>query len=360
MLKGEDAIDGYISASFFLLFIVFGLPWNVPVLVTIIKEKLFKQPSILLLLNLILTDIAFLVIPVPLLVVTGLAGEYIVGNTDWIRCQTCPIAFLTLILMYNSLFIIAMMSVDRFLYIYKPLQYERLVTKVWILVPMLIAWIVSICIGIASRLVGFRNINFQPIFLACTVGNGITLAIVLILVGFVPLAVTVVCNVLIIRIVLKNIKIIYAKRNSKVAQEQLYKNIKKIRDKKQLHLFQVFGALLFSNAITWLPYMSVLVALVLVGFNKVSHTAISVAFVLFYSQSVIHTLIQTIFIADVRNRLMKRLTCGSYRNRYDNSSKENTTQSISWKEDCCKSCFILTAINGAILHTGSSITTDNI
>ena len=80
MLKGEDAIDGYISASFCLLFIMFGIPWNVLVLVTVVKEKIYKQPSILLLLNLILTDIAFLVIPVPLLVVTGLAGEYI-GET---------------------------------------------------------------------------------------------------------------------------------------------------------------------------------------------------------------------------------------------------------------------------------------
>ena len=152
--------------------------------------------------------------------------------------------------------------------------------------PMLIAWIVSICIGIASRLVGFRNINFQPVLLSCSVDKGIIFAIVLILVGFVPLAVIVICNILIIRIVLKNIKIIYAKRNSEennLTQEQFCKNIKKIRDKKQLHLFQVFGALLFSNAITWLPYMSVLVALVLVGFDKVSHTAVSVAFVLFYS-----------------------------------------------------------------------------
>ena len=342
MLKGEDAIDGYISASFCLLFIVFGLPCNVLVLVTVIKEKLYKQPSILLLLNLILTDIAFLVIPVPLLVVTGLAGEYIVGNTDWIRCQTCPIAFETLTLMYNSLFIIAMMSVDRFLYIYKPLQYERLVTKVWILVPMLIAWIVSICIGIASRLVGFRNINFQPVLLSCSVDKGIIFVIVLILVGFVPLTVIAVCNVLIIRIVLKNIKIIYGKRNSEennLTQEQFYKNIKKIRDKKQLHLFRVFGALLFSNAITWLPYMSVLVALLLVGFNRVSHTAVSVVFVLFYSQSVIHPLIQTIFIADVRNPLMKRVTCGSYRKYYGSSSKENTKQSIPCKEDCCNNLF---------------------
>ena len=116
---------------------MFGLLCNVLVLVTVIKEKLYKQSFILLLLNLILTDIAFLVIPVPLLVVTGLAGEYILGNTDsWIRCQTCPITFQSLTSMYNLLFIIAMMSVDRFLYIYKPLQYERLVTKVWILVPL--------------------------------------------------------------------------------------------------------------------------------------------------------------------------------------------------------------------------------
>ena len=104
--------------------------------------------------------------------------------------------------------------------------------------------------------------------------------------------------------------------------------------------------------------MSVLVALVLVGFNKVSHTAVSVAFVLFYSQSVIHPLIQTIFIADVRNQLMKRVTCGSYRKGYDSFTKENTTKSSSRKEDCCHSCFILTAINGGILHTGSTVTPD--
>ena len=355
-LKGEDAFDGYVTAIFFLLFILFGLPWNVLVLVTVVKKKLYRQPSILLLLNLIVTDIAFLVIPVPSLMVTGFAGEYIMGNTDWLRCQTCPVAFETLTLMYNSLFTIVMMSVDRFLYIYKPLQYDRIVSKVWILVPILISWMVSISIGISSRLVGSRKIDFQPVFLACTVENGIYFAITIIVIGFAALVVIVVCNAWIILIVLKNIKLIYANTaldNSK--QQALNKSVKKNRHKKQLYLFRTFGALLFSNVIAWLPFISILIALIITEYG-VSHTTITVVFVLFNSQSVLHPLIQTICIPDVRESMKQTLTCGLYSRHCWSTSKEKTTRSISWKKGCCDSCFFLTTINAAVLPRNTAIT----
>ena len=69
-LRDEDATGGIITAAFLLLSILLGLPWNVLVLVTIIKEKLYHQPSIILLINLVLTDIGILVHPLPLLIVT--------------------------------------------------------------------------------------------------------------------------------------------------------------------------------------------------------------------------------------------------------------------------------------------------
>ena len=44
-LEGENAINGYVTASFLLVFILIGVPWNTLVMVTIVKEKLYDQPS---------------------------------------------------------------------------------------------------------------------------------------------------------------------------------------------------------------------------------------------------------------------------------------------------------------------------
>ncbi len=62
----------------------------------------------------------------PFSIITGLAGEYIIGDSDFTRCwYHNPISRTV----YNSsIFTISFMSVDRFIFIYKPLRYEKLIT----------------------------------------------------------------------------------------------------------------------------------------------------------------------------------------------------------------------------------------
>ncbi len=349
-----DIVDGSITASVLLVLILIGLPWNALVLVTIIKEKLYQQPSVNLLLNLIVTDIAFLVLVVPLLIVTGFAGEFILGNSDKTRCWTCRFSFVTLTLLYNSLFTIGLMSLDRFFYIYKPLQYDRIVSKKWMIVPILLAWIFSLTIGATFLFIpGIENNKFQAVVLSCVSDINYIFVVVIIVIGFAVLVVIFITNVLIIRIVLKNLKLIYLKRKSTIGttaedltRREIRTRINKTRHAKQLHLFRVFGALMLSYIFTWLPYISVLVALIVKNFETVPHTYITVSFILFYSQAVIHPMLQTVFIADVRRPLKKLIKNSIFclKTSHNSSDLED-----SHDTHCCKSCFFCMAISEAVL-----------
>ena len=78
--------------------------------------------------NLVLTDILMLLICLPIITVTGIAGEYLVGNTNMMCCQFCSAEFIGVALMMNSLFAVALISLDCLLFTYKPLENERKAT----------------------------------------------------------------------------------------------------------------------------------------------------------------------------------------------------------------------------------------
>ena len=78
-LEGEYRVGGLVSASFLIFFITIGLPWNLMVVVTIVKQSLYREPTNILLLNLALSDILLLLIAI-LNVITGLTGEFLYGR----------------------------------------------------------------------------------------------------------------------------------------------------------------------------------------------------------------------------------------------------------------------------------------
>ena len=82
LLHDEDHVNGTVTGLVLLAFILVGLTWNVLVLITILKEKLYVQPSIVLLISLVSTDIIILLFPTPLMLITGLSGEFLFGSSD--------------------------------------------------------------------------------------------------------------------------------------------------------------------------------------------------------------------------------------------------------------------------------------
>ena len=86
----DNASSVRITMSVFLTFFgVIAILCNVLVIGSIVKKRLFKQPTILLFLNLLITNLFFCIAHLPFAIVTSTAGEFIFGSTDSIRCIVC-------------------------------------------------------------------------------------------------------------------------------------------------------------------------------------------------------------------------------------------------------------------------------
>lgn len=104
------------------IFLLIGIPWNLVVIIVILKNRLFVQPAIVLLLNLAITDLFLCVLVMPLNIISAFSVEFIFGNSDYIRCQVCQTGLIFNILLLMSVYNVALLSLDRFLYVRIPLQ----------------------------------------------------------------------------------------------------------------------------------------------------------------------------------------------------------------------------------------------
>jgi hypothetical protein len=309
----EDRASSLVVATFLLLFLVVGLPLNLLVIATIVKQRLYTQPTIILLLNLVITDLVLLVFHLPLVMIVGFHGEYLFGGADNTRCVVCDkTGFVSLLFSLNSTFTISIMSVDRFLFIYKSLHYSRYVTKWRTVVAIVIAWFIAAVMS-ALSLSGFGNITYSSQSASCGLDLSLTESfypILVLVISGVAIIPVVVCNIWVCCIVQRNIRAIYKVRrseNSDATTFEFNRSVKKSRQKKEAHLFKVFGALLSSYAVTWLPT----VILVLVSFSQASvpTSFVAVAQVFFLFQTVLHPIIETILIKDVQKPLKAIVFC---------------------------------------------------
>ena len=165
-LDEDFRTSGVIMGVIYSIFLVVGLPWNILVLIAIIKDKLYVQPTVILLLNLVIADLLMMTI-IPFFVVTGVAGEFIFGSDDFTRCQVCRILpFFVRIFLETSLITMTLMSIDRLLYLFKPLWYERRVKAKWVVLLVLLDWVASIIsAGIHFSLLQIGM--FRPPLLSC-------------------------------------------------------------------------------------------------------------------------------------------------------------------------------------------------
>ena len=306
----ENRASGLVIGVFLLLFLLIGLPWNLLVIVTIVKQKLYTQPTIILLLNLVITDLVLLVFHLPLVMVTGFSGEYILGGSDRIRCSVCKTGFVTLIIFtFNSIFTISLMSLDRFLFIYKPLHYERYITKWRTVVAIAVAGLIAAVLSILP-LFGFGEIVFFCEAITCGLdttleNNGYPiLLIVVVVAAIIPVIVR---NIWVCCIVQRNIRAIYKVKSAASGHTEVCRTLKKKGQEKQLHLCRVFGTLLFFNIIFWLPI--IVVSMILFANMPVTSTSVVFAQIFFLSQSTVHPIIETTLIKEVQVPLKSLLLC---------------------------------------------------
>ena len=166
------------------------------------------------------------------------------------------------ILTILSLNILALISVDRFIFIKFPLRYNKYVTAQRVTILVIAAWIFSIVQGILP-LFGIGDLRFAYSNSACLIsfigeskllGLNIFYPALLVGLALIPMTIIIVTNILIACTAQRTIRKVYRTRRSfrdaaglQNYNDQLRKNMQKKKNKKQLVLVRAFGAILITN-----------------------------------------------------------------------------------------------------------------
>ena len=362
----EDKTSAQVAASFLLLILVVGLPWNLLVVGIILKKKLYTQPTIILLLNLVLTDIFILILQVPFQVWVGFNGEYNYGDTDSTRCEVCQFGTLITVFPTTALYTISYMSFDRFMFIYKPLKYDKIITCFRTVLALCLTWIFNALISILP-LIGYGNVIFNQYTILCIFDYSHDFLIVLLTTTLIPMVPILVCNIWLLCIVQKNIKAIYSVRRSPSSaasdqeEDKFYKAMKKQRHQKELHLVWVFGALMCCNLVTWLPIIiNSFLVIVKIDFPIVYSTT---SIVLFTFQTLLHPIVETALIKEVRepHKIIMLYCCMKFKSKLSfNITSPSSEPRLGCGDDAQSlgrsGCGLLDICNAAVLMNSSHST----
>ncbi len=96
--------------------------------VTIIWNNLYQQPTHIIFLALVFNTAMVCFIFFPISIISAVSGEFIFGSSDATRCQVCQIGVISVFALHTNIFLVAFLSLDRFLFIRFPLHYSRYVT----------------------------------------------------------------------------------------------------------------------------------------------------------------------------------------------------------------------------------------
>ena len=157
---------GIATGTTILIFFVIGLPSNILIIVSILLQKLYRQPTHLLLFSLACADILMCLLVMPLIITAGFAGEFVLGNSDYVRCKVCQTGVSLVALTLLSLHLLALISVDRFIFIKFPLRYDKLITKKAALTAVAVVSVLSVLLAILP-LFGVGDIYFDHKTFSC-------------------------------------------------------------------------------------------------------------------------------------------------------------------------------------------------
>ena len=139
----SEDINGPVLSAFVGLVMVTGFVANLfVIIVTFCHRKSLKQPSTIFLTSLLLADLVLVVFVMPFSVIATASGEWIFGQSIEQKYGVCQ--FVGFMLWYGGILIVmtlALISVDRFLFIVKPFFHKKYIKPRTAVVTVLIVWI---------------------------------------------------------------------------------------------------------------------------------------------------------------------------------------------------------------------------
>ena len=304
------------------LLLIIGVIWNLFILVSYcIKPKLLKEPANVYLFNLAVTDLLQSIFVIFSSFLTEVIGEFVFGSSDIIRCRYClflGIVLHTLIL--QSLHTLAVLSLDRFIFLYRPLKYKSMFN--WKKAVAIQACLWVLCIGIAVLpTFGFGEYEFNLALATCIPRwtgqsqrgiDNINYVILYSTESLLPLFMLIFTNVLIIKIVRSFLKKKITRQrsfrggNSKSSYEE-----EKRYQRQQQQLIRVFGALLVTHTVCWTPFLTTSFVAVGIGAARIPVGVYLFGWLALLFIPVLHPMVESFFIKDLRCHVQKLARAGS-------------------------------------------------
>jgi len=301
-----------------LLYVLVGVPWNLIVAITIFIKKLFKEPSYILLLSLVISDLLVCGIAFPFNIYSGFNQGFALGNTDYSRCQSChAIVLIIITLIYVSIFSLALMSFDRLFYIKWPFTYQEHMTAIKAVGIVIAVWIISLLISLPP-VFGFGEIKFANSVGSCsliTTGSNSLMANInyiffLALIGTVPFVLTVIVNILLLVIACKSIGQVHQQNRRQSTALDGSENdriVDREYHKKQIRLAKVFSVIFVVNTVVWITTSFMIMIAIATNPNSVPSPVFATVFIIFLSQPAIHPMLETCLVGKAKTTIVKYL-----------------------------------------------------
>ena len=307
----EILVGGQVTAAFLLLFLLIGLPLNLTVKTLILKKKLYKRPSLVLMFNLMLSDLLYILLVIPVQIATAITREFwSVLRSDSAKCVACKVGdVVPSVFLLISFVTISFMSFDRFLFLYKPLRYNQLLTSVRVSIFLIIMWIISIMIAILP-VVNFGHIQFDSLFLACvpdllsgtSSDTNLAFSLFILVVYSIPIVLLIIFNLLVVFIIIKNVRKDQKLRSLQDFRTGINKGQVKAKLLKELYVVRVFGGLLLANLISWLPGIIFTLAVIISGdISFIPVPVDSATTILLMMQVATHPIVEIARLKDLRD-----------------------------------------------------------
>ena len=322
-----------------VIIMAIGIPWNAIVLASIVIKQRYKEPTYVLLINLVVADLLACLLVLPFNVKSSFAQEFSIGNSDYTRCRVCHTIVITIVaLVFISLFTLALMSVDRLIYIKWPFQYTEYVTLKLVLITLCLIWMLCILVSIPP-VFGFGEIKFTNILSSCslfsigktTLTANINYIMLLVLVGAFPFITTLIVNIWLLIILCESISRRHKRHvdNSRITFDLFKKKSTREKyliakfHKEQIHLAQVFAAIFIANIMTWVPTIAIELVAVVIGSENIPLHIFALVYLSFVSQPAIHPVVETCLIGKARAMIFRSLCCLIIKCKHKNTTSSN-------------------------------------
>jgi len=319
-----------------VLIVAIGAPWNLIVLATIVIRKRYKDPTYILLLNLVLADLLVCLLVLPFNIQSAFAREFSLGSSDQVRCRVCHTISITIVtLVFTSLFTLALMSLDRLVYLKWGLWYKKTITVKLVIPVLAVVWVFCILVSLPP-VFGFGEIKFANLLSSCslfTVGrtplaNNIFFVMLLVLVGAFPFITTLFANSWLLVLVCKSVSNRYKRRVDNNNNRFISTECKNTQErdltssyhKEQIHLAEIFGAIFAANVITWFPTIIISIVAAIIGADEVATPAYAFVYLSYVCQPAIHPVLETCLIGKARSVICRSLFCCCFKDQGKNDA----------------------------------------